>query len=217
MLWFIGSLLSLIPSLTIIYLAPPSSVLFQWHPFCMAASFGLIFTILAHQLRKQPSPEWSVFSKKRSIHSYGMIFGTLLAFVGFTAIYINKNLAEKSHFKSWHAKFGLISFILMILQAVLGLPVFFRMFRLISGFTLTSYRKYHSVFGVLFSVSSCFVLVSAFQTNWFKGQFVDNLVQPVQIVFSLIVVYAYILIILQVYNRYKPVSNEYESIPTTDN
>merc|ERR1711997_1003179 len=106
------------------------------------------------------------------------------------------------HSTSWHGKFGLFSFILLIFQVVLGLPVFFRMFRLFPGFNLTSYRKYHSIFGVLFSISSCFVLVSAFQTSWFKKQIAEDLVQPVQNGFSLIVVYAYVLIIFQVYNRY---------------
>lgn len=143
MLWFIGSILCLIPSLTIIYFAPPSSILFQWHPFCMSISFGLIFTILAFQLRKQPSgPSWSVLSKKRSVHSYGMIIGCVSAIIGFVVIYVNKNLANKTHFHSWHGKFGLATFIVMIVQCLLGLPVFFRIFRVFPGFGISSYRKY---------------------------------------------------------------------------
>jgi len=217
MLWFIGSILCLIPSLTIIYFSPPSSVLFQWHPFCMSISFGLIFTILAHQLRKQPNPAWSVFSKKRSIHSYGMLAGFFSAIIGFSVVYFNKNLIGKPHFASWHGKFGLATFLIMIVQTSLGLPVFFRVCRVFPGFNLTSYRKYHSFCGILFAICSCFVFVTAFQTGWFKRQLKEEIVQPVQVSFSLIIVYSYVLIIFQVYNRYKPVSGEYEAVATTEN
>ena len=76
---------------------------------------------------------------------------------------------------------------------------------------------YHSFFGVLFAVCSCFVMVTAFQTSWFKKQLKEEFVQPIQASFSLVIVYAYVLIVFQVYNRYKPSSNvEYEAVPSAE-
>merc|ERR1711976_127184 len=139
MLHLVSSLLCFIPSLTIIYLAPPYSVLFTYHPQCMALSFILFFTTLAHQFRKDPKPAWSVFSKKRQVHAYGMIIASISALIGFLAIYINKNLKpdskEKSylevHFTSWHGKFGLVAMISVLCQVLLGLPTFFQKLRLL--------------------------------------------------------------------------------------
>ena len=76
---------------------------------------------------------------------------------------------------------------------------------------------YHSFFGVLFAVCSCFVMVTAFQTSWFKKQLKEEFVQPIQASFSLVIVYAYVLIVFQVYNRYKSSSNvEYEAVPSAE-
>ena len=39
---------------------------------------------------------------------------------GFGAIYLNKTIAEKPHFTSWHSKFGLAAILTIMLSAVLG-------------------------------------------------------------------------------------------------
>ena len=218
MLWAISSLLCLVPGLTVIYYALqlPYNILYRYHPLFMSISFILLFTSLAHQLRKNVTAKWSVPSNKRQFHSYGMIAASILALSGFFVIYVNKNLKPESatktffevHFTSWHGKFGLLTTLLLLVQFCLGLPTFFKEARLIKSIDYLSYRKYHALCGILFSVASCLVLVTAFQTGWFVKQFHTEenpdkfSLNFVQYGFAGIVILAYGLIVLQVYQRY---------------
>ena len=218
MLWAISSILCIIPSLTIIYYALqlPKSVLYLYHPLLMSIAYILIFTTLAHQLRKQVTAKWSILKDKRKVHSYGMIAAAVMAIAGFFVIYINKELkpdsSDKSfselHFTSWHGKFGLLTTISLFIQVLLGLSTFFKQARILpENVGVSDYRRYHAFFGIVFSISSCLVLVTAFQTGWFEKQFEAGWkLYAVQYSFSAIIVFAYGLIVLQVYHRYRNTS-----------
>ena len=53
---------------------------------------------------------------------------------GFGSIYLNKEIAGKPHFTTWHSKFGLAALITVVISAVLGVAAKY-------SFTFRNYMK----------------------------------------------------------------------------
>merc|ERR1712087_494194 len=159
----------------------------------------------------------------RNYHMTAMSITYLLIFAGFLAIYINKIINKgygylTGHFATWHGKFGLVTFISVTIQALIGLP-FWPLFtksilgKLIlpeNGFiknnllkgNLMLHRKIHAIFGAILFIFSAGALFTAFRTNWFENNVNLKIYSNMHVIFMAIVGYSYGLILLQVYNRY---------------
>ncbi|KAK9916106.1 hypothetical protein WJX75_008637 [Coccomyxa subellipsoidea] len=104
-----------------------NGTLFSWHPTLMALAFlgfmaeGVVTSILFRSKDGQ--------DRVRAIqrHLVWQALGFLCLLGGFYAIYQNKVVAGKEHFKSVHAKFGLATFILGIMAPLGGLMSFRRL------------------------------------------------------------------------------------------
>jgi len=93
--------------------------------------------------------------------------GVSCSTIGFTVIYINKNIKEKPHFHSWHGIAGLISVICCSPACITGVAALY-------SFSLKNYVKpvnnkfSHRICGVLtFIIGSITVLLSLC-TRWFE-------------------------------------------------
>jgi len=149
------------------YTAVPGSDLFSWHPTLMTVGFALLMA----QAIVIFSPESSLLQgsdrgSKVQLHWILNLFSIVAAAGGFGAIYLNKEVAGKPHFTSWHGKFGLAACIGSLLAAVGGVAAKY-------SSSLRSYAKpinvklYHAtgalvVFG-LAMVATCLGCYS----NWF--------------------------------------------------
>lgn len=220
----ISSVLLLFPASVIIYKLPGWSVLYTWHPFFMSLAFFGTMINLIYILRKDPKWKFSAPSMQngRDFHIYGMLLTLLFVLLGFSAIFVNKMNAGKSHFTSRHGTFGLITFILVILQSVLGLPLGFKQylpdlknlsekldFKKISN--VLAVRKIHAIFGTLTSMLALTTLITAFQTAWFEKN-VQSIWGGFRNLFIAITVHGYLLVVYQVYTRYGKVQKRKERL-----
>lgn len=150
-----------------VYTAVPGSDLFSWHPTLMTIGFALLMA----QAIVIFSPESSLLQgsdrgSKVQLHWILNLFSIVAAAGGFGAIYLNKEVAGKSHFTSWHGKFGLAACVGSLLAALGGVAAKY-------SSSLRNYAKpinvklYHAtgalvVFG-LAMVATCLGCYS----NWF--------------------------------------------------
>lgn len=97
----------------IIYNANPGSSLFSWHPTFMVSSFFLQTEGVL--LYKYPRPENRV-----AIHWAIQASSLTAQFLGFFAIYNNKENNNVQHFTTYHGLIGLLTFGFTIMQSVGG-------------------------------------------------------------------------------------------------
>jgi len=111
----IHSSLILFSSYTI-WSAQPGSSLFSWHPTCMVISQ---FLAMEAVLLFYTTPlKWRV-----TLHWVLQGAALLTLCIGFSIIYVNKELNEKPHFTSYHGLSGLGTLVYMIIQSLGGLCV----------------------------------------------------------------------------------------------
>mmetsp|Transcript_13823 Transcript_13823/g.39312 ORF Transcript_13823/g.39312 Transcript_13823/m.39312 type:complete len:232 (+) Transcript_13823:114-809(+) len=101
---------------------PGEWVFFTWHPALMSAgtvglmSEGIILTA-------------GLKTKRRSfylnVHLLLQLLSLIAVLAAFTVIYVNKNLAGKLHFQTWHSWVSLGATVLMGLQNLTGLVLYF--------------------------------------------------------------------------------------------
>ncbi|KIP09252.1 hypothetical protein PHLGIDRAFT_126414 [Phlebiopsis gigantea 11061_1 CR5-6] len=91
---------------------------FAWHPLLQSAAVAL-FTYGI--LTLQPASYAKSKAAGLTRHQLAMaVTGFPVAFLGYAAMFFNKILASRAHFTTWHGTFGLITFILMTVQLILG-------------------------------------------------------------------------------------------------
>jgi cytochrome b-561 domain-containing protein 2 len=98
--------------------------LFPWHPILMGLGFlGFMCEgiIAAYRLRPTDGPPRVAAIQN---HMWVQIASTISILLGFWAIYYNKTLHNKQHFKSLHGKVGLFTTILSLAAPTLGVLSF---------------------------------------------------------------------------------------------
>jgi len=163
-----------------VYLAKPGFALFPWHPTLMVLAFAVLMleAILMFSPYSSLIPSASRAEKVR-YHWILQVAALGSAILGLSAIYFHKerNKDNPVHFHSWHAKFGLASVILLIINCASGLGLLYpnSSFFNPSGVKLWLRKKLHAVFGSLvFLVAACALILSLY-TNWFNkvaGEFI---------------------------------------------
>jgi len=152
----------------VLYTAVPGTDLFSWHPALMTTAFCLLMC----QAIVIFSPESSLLqsssrSDKIQLHWILNLFSILGTAGGFGAIYLNKEIAGKSHFTTWHGQFGLAT-VLGILGAALG-----GLAAKYSGY-LRSYAKpinvklYHATGALVVFTLAMITMCLACYSNWFR-------------------------------------------------
>ncbi|KAI0340499.1 hypothetical protein BDW22DRAFT_1430657 [Trametopsis cervina] len=91
---------------------------FSWHPLLQSLSITLFsYGILTLQPTSQAKSKAAGLTR----HQLAMIvLGFPSAFLGYSAIYATKVSHDRPHFTTWHGIFGLLSFIAMLVQIILG-------------------------------------------------------------------------------------------------
>lgn len=155
-----------------IYLSNPGSDLFSWHPTCMSVAFMLLLL----QAIVLFSPESSLFPTtpkpdKVQLHWILHAFGTFSACFGFATVFLNKEVNNRKHFVSWHAKFGLAT-VLGVLAAIIGgvcarysTSTFMR-----KWIRPINTKLYHATAGMLVFMCAMATVALACYSNWFKNR-----------------------------------------------
>ena len=86
---------------------------------------------------------------------------------GFAAIYYNKNMYNKPHFKSWHGLLGLSTVILICLQSLQGVGVMYSKLPLAKKLKPSQLKQLHAVCGSLVFLVACITLCLGFYSNWY--------------------------------------------------
>ncbi|EKM55635.1 uncharacterized protein PHACADRAFT_256398 [Phanerochaete carnosa HHB-10118-sp] len=91
---------------------------FGWHPLLQSLSIAFFaYGILTLQPTAYPKTKASGLTR----HQLAMIVaGFPVAFLGYAAIFATKVINSRAHFTTWHGTFGLITFIFMVIQTILG-------------------------------------------------------------------------------------------------
>lgn len=91
---------------------------FGWHPLFQSLGIALFSYGI---LTLQPTSQARTKAAGLTRHQLAMIIlGFPSAFLGYTAIFVTKNIHGRAHFQSWHGIFGLLTFILLSVQIILG-------------------------------------------------------------------------------------------------
>jgi len=151
----------------VVYTAVPGSDLFSWHPTLMAVAFCLLMA----QAIVIFSPESSLLQSseradKVQLHWILNLFSLVAACGGFGAIYLTKEVNNKSHFTTWHGKFGLAACVGTLLAALGGVAAKYSS-SLRSVARPINVKLYHAtgalvVFGLAMTATSL-----ACYSNWF--------------------------------------------------
>ncbi|XP_043233185.1 transmembrane reductase CYB561D2-like [Amphibalanus amphitrite] len=99
------------------YIAEPGSSLFSWHPICMSFAFGGLMMAgveaVSVSTRRRPG--------RLTLHWQLQLAAALIAAVGFTVIYVNKERRGAAHFTSLHGQWGAVCLTATAAQLVGGL------------------------------------------------------------------------------------------------
>jgi len=166
-------LLSLAFTGFILYTARPGTDLFSWHPTCMTVAFILLLL----QAIVLFSPESSLIpatqrSEKIQLHWILHAFGVTSALFGFATVYLNKEIHERKHFVTWHAKFGLATLI-GVLAAVVGgaMAKYSHASDLLKKLARPANMKlYHATGGMILFMLAMATVALACYSNWFKNR-----------------------------------------------
>ncbi|KAK2553902.1 putative transmembrane reductase [Acropora cervicornis] len=91
----------------------------------------------------------------------------IVALLGFAAIYYNKTLNNKPHFKSWHGIMGFSTVVLISLQSLQGVGVLYYKLPFVSKLKPRQMKQLHAVSGSLVFLVACITLGLGFYSNWF--------------------------------------------------
>ncbi|CAB5374390.1 uncharacterized protein OCT59_017266 [Rhizophagus irregularis] len=142
--------------------------LFVWHPILMAIMI-LISTqgtiVLQKAVKKQ--------EKARSLffHKLMQIISLICLIIGFVVIYYNKSIKGSTHYKTYHAKIGLIAFIVYIIQLITGLALTFFP-SLLGGISKSKkYYKHHRLTGYINLSLIWLSAITSTRANWVTKHF----------------------------------------------
>ncbi|GBC08498.1 hypothetical protein RclHR1_08170006 [Rhizophagus clarus] len=142
--------------------------LFVWHPILMSLMVLLstLGTIVLQKAATRHEKAQNLF-----YHKITQISNLICFVVGFVIAYYKKSIGGKTHFKTYHAKFGLAAFILYIIQLMAGLTLIYFP-SLLGGISRSKkYYKHHRFIGY---TNLALILLSATtstQANWTKTRF----------------------------------------------
>jgi cytochrome b-561 domain-containing protein 2 len=98
--------------------------LFAWHPIFMSIGYlGFMCEGIAVALRARDVDGNARVSRLMS-HMWVQLSSIFCASLGFAAIYVNKSIHGKNHFTSLHGKLGLITYMMSLAVAALGISSF---------------------------------------------------------------------------------------------
>ena len=98
-----------------------ATVLFTYHPSAMSLSFGALMPLGAFvALKSRALGAGPVRLRAMWTHAALQTFAAALAFGGLVAIYLNKNILNKPHFATRHARLGVAAATLTALSVLLG-------------------------------------------------------------------------------------------------
>jgi len=153
----------------VLYLAVPGTDLFSWHPSLMVVSFGLLMA----QAIVIFSPESSLLlnsarSDKVQLHWILNLFAMAGVIGGFASIYLNKEIAGKNHFTTWHSRIGLAAVVGVFLTAVWGVAA-----KYCSGFIKNYIRPintklYHATLALVVFCLGMAAICLACYSNWVR-------------------------------------------------
>jgi len=120
------------------------------------------------------SPESSLLHSserkdKVQLHWILNLFAMLAAAGGFGAIYLNKEIAGKKHFTTWHGTFGLLTVIGVLMAAAGGLVAKYSL--LVKNYIKPiNVKLYHATGGMLVFSLAMVTMCLACYSNWFKNR-----------------------------------------------
>nr|ACO15025.1 Cytochrome b561 domain-containing protein 2 [Caligus clemensi] len=153
-----------------IYLSPPGTDLFSWHPVCMIVAFGclslqaiLIFSPLSSLTPSSPRGD------KVQLHWIFQCFSLLALVAGASAVYLNKEINGRSHFTSWHGKFGLATLIGFAVAFLGGIGSNYAI-RFRDYIKPVKMKMYHATLGMIIFFLAMSTLFLATYSNWFTNR-----------------------------------------------
>ncbi|KAK7023900.1 cytochrome b561 domain-containing protein [Favolaschia claudopus] len=139
---------------------------FAFHPPLQSLSLALlIYGILTLQPTSQPKTKAAGLVR----HQYAILLMAFpIMFLGTFAVMLNKYLHGAVHFKTWHAKFGILCMGWMFVQVVLGGgSVWFGGAAFGGGYKAKAVWKYHRLSGyVLFALLMFTAHIGGAWSNW---------------------------------------------------
>ncbi|XP_023330251.1 cytochrome b561 domain-containing protein 2 [Eurytemora carolleeae] len=152
----------------VLYLSAPGTDLFSWHPSLMTVAFALLLS----QAIVLFSPESSLLlnsarSDKIQLHWILNLFAFFGTMGGFLAIYLNKEIAGKNHFTTWHGRFGLAAVIGTMITALWGLGAKYSS-SLRSIMKPINIKLYHATFGLIVFCLGMSAISLACYSNWVR-------------------------------------------------
>lgn len=132
--------------------------MFQWTLFLTQGILSLLV--------ENPITRYLSHKNKIRLHWILQTVGCLCLYSGFLIIFINKNLKNKHHFATWHAKFGLFSMICIVMTSIGG---FFALYNM-------KFKQYikpiinktmHAIFGVNSFIFGNLTIILGFSSHWF--------------------------------------------------
>ncbi|KAK3705447.1 hypothetical protein QZH41_019901 [Actinostola sp. cb2023] len=154
----------------IIWLAQPGASLFPWHPTLMSIGFGFLMTeaIMLFSPQSSVLPTLSRATKAQ-VHWMIQLGAITFTSTGFAVIIYNKYLYGKNHFTSWHGWFGLATMIMVFLQALQGVSIFYPSFALFKA-KLGQRKQLHALFGTLVFMLASTTIVLGYFSSWFVNK-----------------------------------------------
>ena len=138
--------------------APKYTDVFLYHPTSMAiACVGLLPEVVALALQAKRSSSFHVRNEQVQAHVLVAVAFKLVALAGYAAIWKSKVDRGKPHFTTWHGKLGLLSFVLLVAQVLLGFAQFLALPSLVNTATRiwckNAHRLLSSALGAAFGAA----------------------------------------------------------------
>lgn len=96
--------------------------LFSFHPILNIFIFGFLMIdgiLKARQMNSTPSEKNKILMK----HIYIQLISLFLSILSFSISFFHKLLNHQNHFQSFHSKLGLLTFIFLLMNSIIGLSI----------------------------------------------------------------------------------------------
>ncbi|XP_041973352.1 transmembrane reductase CYB561D2-like [Aricia agestis] len=178
--------------------------LFSFHPILMSVGWLILMTSAINAITPGDlATEWMPIRLRSARHWVIQVFAIIIILVGFLVILSNKIINGKDHFVTLHGKFGLASFIFMIITSFGGLGALYSL--KLKHYIAPLYTKIlHSSIGLLtFSLGIITITLGCF-SNWWNASGNGDVLRYISLVLVLITMILTILRpSLKVYFRIK--------------
>ncbi|KAF9975184.1 hypothetical protein BGZ73_001257 [Actinomortierella ambigua] len=154
-------------TLTSVIVKAPWAYPYSWHPILMGL-FGLLATEAVLVL--QPKELARHKRRLKTVHAVAHGATLLLVIFGFWAVYANKSMQNKIHFKSYHAWWGMAAMVMIFVQVIFGILVGYypRLFR---NYGQPRVMRLHRVLGYVSIALLWVTLWLGTITNWMNRNF----------------------------------------------